>query len=314
MEYLSIFSLLFNLTLSSATPLIFAALGSMLNENSGVTNIGLEGLMTAGAWTGVVVALFTHNPWLAFLCAGLAALLFASLYALSVIYLHANQIISGIAVNFLAPGVVIFLNRLIFNGSVSSPALMLEYKMPRPFAQVFQNNPSGILSNFFNFYCVVYLAFVAVIVLWYLLYRTRLGLHIRAVGEHPHAADTMGINVYRLRFSCLLGSGFLVGLGGASITLAIVSGFRPSVISGQGFIALAAVILGQWNPLGVLSGCLLFGFFRALAVFLDGPSVNLQVSPHLWATLPYLCSLLVLIFAAKRGRGPASLGKPYIRS
>lgn len=314
MEYISAFSLLFNLTLSSAAPLIFAALGGMLNENSGVTNIGLEGLMTAGAWTGVVVALFTHNPWLAFICGGLAAMVFAALYALATVYLNADQIISGIAINFLAPGTVIFLNRLIFHGSVSTPALTLENKMPRPLAHLFHGNLSGILSNFFNFYMVVYLAFLAAIILWFILYHTRLGLRIRATGEHPEASDTVGINVYRMRFGCLLGSGFLAGLGGASLTLAIVSSFRPAIISGQGFIALAAVIFGQWNPLGVLLSCLLFGFFRALSVFLGGPSLNLDFSPHLLATLPYVLSLVVLVFVTKHSRGPASLGKPYMRT
>lgn len=314
MEYLSAFSLLFNLTLSSATPLIFTSLGGLLNENSGVTNIGLEGLMTAGAWTGVVVGLFTHNPWLAFFSAGTAGLVFAGLYALATVYLHADQIISGIAINFLAPGIVIFLNRLIFHGSVSTPALMLENKMPRPFVRFFEGNLSGMMSNFFNFYAVVYLAILAMIILWFILYHTRLGLRIRATGEHPQASDTVGINVYRMRCGCLLASGFLAGLGGASITLAIVSSFRPSIISGQGFIALAAVIFGQWNPVGVFFSCLLFGFFRALSVFLGGPSLNLHISPHLLATLPYVFSLIVLVFVTRHSRGPASLGKPYIRT
>ncbi|MGL4524099.1 MAG: ABC transporter permease [Spirochaetia bacterium] len=314
MSILAAISLLFSLTLSSATPLIFTALGGAINENSGVTNIGLEGLMTAGAWSGVVVALWTQNPWLAFLCAGLGAMIFAALYAFATVYLRADQIIAGIAINFLAPGTVIFLNRLIFDGSVSTPSIPLEHKMPRPLSQFFTNNATSVLSNFVNFYAVVYIAFLVTLIVWFILYHTRLGLHVRATGEHPEATQTVGIDVYRVRFFSLLFSGFLVGLGGASITLAVVSGFRPSVISGQGFIALAAIIFGQWHPIGILMSCLLFGFLSALSVFLGSAIFSLDISPHLLATLPYIASLFVLVFVTKKARGPASLGKPYVRS
>jgi ABC-type uncharacterized transport system permease subunit len=305
-------SLLFSFTLSAAAPFMFTAMGGILNERAGVVNIGLEGMMTAGAWTGAVVAYFTHQPWLAFMSAGLAGMLFALLHAIACIHFRANQVVSGIAINFLSPGIVIFINRLIFNGSVSTNNIPLEDKMPRPLQKIFVQG--SIWDNLVNFYSVVYLAFLVVFIVWYLLYHTRLGLRIRAVGENPEAADTLGINVYGLRYFSVLGSGLLSGFGGACLSLAVVSGFRPSIISGQGFIALAAVIFGKWHPLGAMWSCLLFGFANGLVVFLGGPSMNINISPHLLSMVPYLITLIALVTVVGYTSAPRALGQPYMKS
>lgn len=306
-------------TFMYSTPLIFTAIGGVFAENSGVVNIGLEGMMTIGAFAGAAIGFLTGNPWVAFLGAGVAGGLFGLLHAVASIKYNANQVVSGIAINFLAPGFAFFISGRIFNGATQTPSIPLESKLPRPFASFFkgvvESNPDNpmlrMADSVFNQYITVYIALAVVALAWFVLYRTKIGLRIRAVGEHPAAADTVGINVYMIRYACTTLSGVLAGLGGASLSLAIVSAFRPGLVSGHGFIALAAMIFGKWNPKGTMFACLLFGVTKGLQIFLGGSKLGLDISVDLLAMLPYVITLLVLVGFVGKSVGPAASGTPY---
>lgn len=296
-------------TLMYSTPLIYAALGGVITENSGVTNIGLEGMMTIGALIGATVGFYSGNPWLGFLAAGLAGGVLALFHAIASVTFEADQVVSGIAINFLGPGLALFLSRLFFEGATMTKAIPLDSKMPRPLHGIFPRN--SFLDLVFNQYATVYMAFLLVFVLWYLLYRTKLGLRIRAVGEHPRAADTLGVNIYRIRYLCVILSGVFAGFGGASMSLAIVSNFRPTLVSGHGFIALAAMIFGKWKPQGAMWACLLFGVSNGLVVYLGRADAPFQISVQILSMLPYVLTLIVLMGFVGRASAPAAVGVPY---
>lgn len=302
------FAFILATTLLYATPLIYTALGGVLSENSGVVNIGLEGMMVIGAFTAATVGYFAQDPWLGFLCGGLAGAVFGVLHAIACVTFAADQVVSGIAINFLGPGIALFLSRIFFDGATMTKSIALDYKMPRVFHDVFPEG-SFLYNVLDNQYATVYLAFLSVIFIWFLLYKTKPGLRIRAVGEHPAAADTLGINVYKIRYWCVIGSGFLAGLGGASMSIALVSNFRPTLVSGQGFIALAAVIFGKWKPQGALFACLLFGCAQGLTVFFGGMDIN--VPSQILNLLPYVLTLVVLVVFIGRSAAPAADGIPY---
>lgn len=301
--------LLINAMLIATPPLLYAALGSCFSERSGVVNIGIEGMMTIGAFTGSAVAYFTGNGWLGFFCGGLAGALFALLHAVACVSFGADQTISGTAINFLAPGLAIFLCKALFDNSADTPALDTASKLPKMFNGVFKAGSFGY--NVFATYSAAYLCFVLVAVVWFVFYKTRFGMRLRAVGEHPKACDTLGINVFRIRYICVVISGFLAGLGGAYVTLATVSQFRGSVIVGQGFIAIAAVIFGKFTPQGAMKACLLFGFCNGVKA-LAGASNS--ISPNLISMIPYIATILALVLFVGRARVPAANGKPYMKS
>lgn len=282
---------LFSTTLMYSTPLIFAALGGVMSEKSGVINIGLEGMMTLGAFVACLVALGTGSPWLGFLAGGAAGLFLAAFHAIASIRFEGNQVVSGVAINSLGLGLAIFLCRIFFEGASMTPPLDLEKKIP----------------IFMNQYATVYIAFLATLIIWFIFNKTTLGLRIISAGEHPKAAAAAGIKVSHYRYIGVLSSGFLAGLGGGSLSLAIVSNFRPTLISGQGFIALAAMIFGKWNPIGTLCACLFFGFSQALVVYIGGFE-HLKVSSQLLATLPYILTLIILVGFMKKTTAPAALG------
>lgn len=301
--------LIINATLIATPPLLFAALGSCFSENSGVVNIGIEGMMTIGAFIGAVVALFTGNPWIGFLCGGLAGAAFGLIHAIACVSFGADQTISGTAINFLAPGLAIFLCKAMFDNSSDTAPLDVTSKLPRMFENVF---PVGSFwNNVLNAYSAAYLSFVVVAVVWFIFYKTRFGMRLRAVGEHPKACDTLGINVFRIRYIAVITSGFLAGLGGAYVTLATVNQFRPNVIVGQGFIAIAAVIFGKFRPQGAMWACLLFGLCNGLKVLAGS---NNAVSPNLISMIPYVVTIVTLILFVGRARVPAANGKPYLKS
>ena len=314
--------IIINATLMYTPPLLFAALGSCFSEKSGVVNIGIEGMMTVGAFTGAAVGYYLGNPWVAFLCAGLAGAIFGLLHAFACVTCHSDQTISGTAINFLGSGIAVFVCRMLFEGNTETHPV--KQKLPRIFNGLFEslaaNHPDGIgklfmkngfMDNAFNTYASTYIAFLLVLVIWFVFFKTRFGLWLRAVGEHPKAADTLGINVYGVRYICVILSGFLAGLGGASITLATVSAFRPSVVIGQGFIAIAAVIFGKFTPQGAMWGCILFGFCNGLRVILGSNSV---IPVNLISMIPYVVTILTLVLFVGKSRVPAANGKPYYKS
>ena len=299
-------------TLIYMTPLLYASLGSCFSEVSGVINIGIEGMMTAGAFTGTVVAYFTGNPWIGFLCGGLAGAFFGMLHALATVSLGADQTIAGTAINMLGPGIVIMIAKVMFNSTDTIP-LEASMKIPRLFRGVFDTSTvfGRFMDNVFANYVSTYLVFIAVVIVWFVFYKTRFGLRLRACGEHPQACETLGINVIAMRFACVCISGFLAGLGGACVTMTISTQFRPISIVGQGFIAIAAVIFGKFRPQGALIGCLLFGFCSGLKVVLGGSS---GVNMHLISMIPYVVTVIVLVLFVGKSRVPAANGKPYIKA
>lgn len=298
-------------TLMYSAPLIFTALGGVVSENAGVVNIGLEGMMTLGAFTGAAVGYFANDAWAGFLAAGLAGGLLALLHAVACITFLADHIVSGIAMNFIGPGLALFLSRYFFDGATQTLSLSLDAKIPRPLNGVFEQN--GFLDMVFNQYATVYIALLMVALVWFILYRTRTGLRLRAVGEHPKAADTLGINVFNVKYAAVIASGVLAGFGGAALSVAIVSRFSATLVSGQGFIALAAMIFGKWRPGGTLAACLLFSSAQGLTVFLGRADLQrlLPIPSQLLATIPFLLTLAVLIGFVGKSRPPAADGLPY---
>ncbi|MDO4519468.1 MAG: ABC transporter permease [Eubacteriales bacterium] len=301
--------LLINATLIATPPLLLAALGSCFSERSGVVNIGIEGMMTIGAFTGAAVALATGNGWIGFLCGGLAGAVFGVIHAIACVSMHADQTIAGTAINFIGPGLAVFLCKAMYDNSSDTPALEASAKLPKMFNGVFKTGSFG--SNVLNVYSVAYLVFIFAVICWFVFYKTRLGAHLRAVGEHPEACESLGINVYRVRYICVIVSGFMAGLGGAFCTLATVNQFRPSVIVGQGFIAIAAVIFGKFSPGGAAAACLLFGFCNGVKTLASQGNV---VSPNLISMIPYIVTILALILFVGKAHAPAANGKPFYKS
>lgn len=299
-------------TLIFTPPLLYAALGSCFSEVSGVINIGIEGMMTVGAFTGTVVAYFTSSPLIGFICAGLAGMLFGALHAVATVRLGADQTIAGTAINMLGPGIVIMIARVLFDSTDTIP-LTADQKIPTLFKGLFDTSTvfGRFMDNVFATYASTYLVFILVLVVWFVFYKTRFGIRMRACGEHPLACETLGINVISMRFLCVSISGFLAGLGGACVTMATSNQFRPISIVGQGFIAIAAVIFGKFRPHGALLGCLLFGFCSGLKVVLGGSS---GVNMHLISMIPYVVTVIVLVLFVGKSRVPAANGKPYLKS
>ena len=301
-------ALIIGTTLMYSTPLIYTSLGGVLSENSGVINIGLEGMMIIGAFAGAAIGYFVGDPWIAFIGAGIVGGLFGLLHAFACVTFSANQVVSGIAINFLGAGIALFLSRMLFEGATMTKSIALDNKMPRPLNGVF---PDGSFLNiiFDNQYATVYLAMLMVLIIWFFMYKTKYGLRLRSVGEHPTAADTLGINVIKIRYFAVIMSGVFAGFGGAAMSLAIVSNFRPTLVSGHGFIALAAMIFGKWKPQGALLACLLFGGAQGLAVFLG--QFDFEISSQLISMLPYVITIVVLIGFVGKSAAPSADGIPY---
>lgn len=293
-----------SITLMYSAPLTLAAMGGVISERSGIVNIGIEGMMSIGALAGATVGYFSNNAWLGLLSAGLAGAILSLLHATASINFKADQTVSGIALNLIGPGLAMFLSRYFFKGATMS--LPVHTKLPKIINLKSLQNTA--LSNL-NVDVTVILAAVVVILTWFLLYKTKWGLRIRAMGEHPAAVDTLGVSVYKSRYLCVVLSGLLAGLGGGTITLAIISQFTPTAISGQGFIALAAVIFGKWRPFGAYLACLLFGFSQALVVMLGGG--NLNVPSTLLAMIPYVLTIIMLVLFVGRSSAPKASGVPY---
>ncbi len=297
--------LLLGIALMYSTPLAFGALGGVISERSGVTNIGIEGMMVMGAIAAATTSYFTGNPWIAFLAAGLCGAGMALTHAIASISFAADQTISGVAINLLAPGIAVFACKRFFEGAAMTPVVT---KLPKILPEDWM---AGTTLAHLNVNVTTVIALVLTVTAWFVLYKTKWGLRVRAVGEHPAAADTLGISVYKVRYVCVLLSGLLAGFGGASMTIAIISQFTPTAISGQGFIALAAVIFGKWTPFGTYGACLLFGATQALTIILGGGAFPIPSS--ILAMLPYAMTILVLILFVGKSVAPKADGIPYVK-
>ncbi|MCI8948254.1 MAG: ABC transporter permease [Lachnospiraceae bacterium] len=297
-------TLLLGVTLLYSTPMVFGALGGVLSERSGVVNIGIEGMMTFGAFAGAAAGYYSGNPWVGVLCAAAAGGILALLHAVAAISCQADQTISGVAINLLGPALAVFFCRQAFDGATMS--YPVENKLPK----MMGSGVEGMMANL-NVDVMVLVALLFAVAMWFVLYRTKWGLRVLAVGENPAAADTLGINVYKTRYACVILSGILAGIGGATVTLGIVAQFTQTSIAGQGFIALAAVIFGKWKPLGAYKACLIFGFSQALTVVLGGGA--LAVPTEILAMLPYVLTIIILILFIGKSVAPKADGVPYVK-
>lgn len=297
-------TLLLSVTLLYSTPMVFGALGGVLSERSGVVNIGIEGMMTFGAFAGAAAGYYSGSPWIGVLCAALAGGILALLHAVAAITCQADQTISGVAINLLGPALAVFFCRLAFDGATMS------YPVANKLPKIFGSGAEGIWANL-NVDIMVIVALLFAVAMWFVLYRTKWGMRILAVGENPAAADTLGINVYKTRYICVILSGILAGIGGATVTLGIVAQFTQTSVAGQGFIALAAVIFGKWKPLGAYRACLIFGFSQALTVVLGGGAV--AVPTEILAMLPYVLTIVILILFIGKSVAPKADGVPYVK-
>jgi general nucleoside transport system permease protein len=304
-------------TLEFAGLLVLPAIGGVISERSGVVNIAMEGMMLAGAFASVMITLAMHNlgltPFLCVLIGTLAAILagglMALIHALVSINFKANQIVSGIAINIIALGLTSYLVYVITPAGQGVPSLPGNLRLPTPNFGPLATIP-WIGPVLFQQNLVFYLAVLVLIGSQLLLFRTNLGLRIRAVGEHPQAADTAGINVRRLRYMCVLTSGLLSGLAGAYLALGVAGIFNPGMTNGRGYIALAAMIFGKYTPLGAALGCLIFAYGMGLGI----PLQDLSSSPNianLLNALPYILTLIALVGLVGRTTPPAADGVPY---
>ncbi len=298
----------FTSTISMATPILLAALGELLVEESGVINIGIEGAMLAGAFFALAAAYFTGSLGLGLLGGVAAGVAINAMLAVLAINLAANQVVAGTALDILALGLTGVFYRRFFG--ITGKAFMVRPfptlaippldRIPLVGPALFRQNPLG------------YLAFAMVPAIWYVVARTRYGLRLRAAGERPDAADTLGLGVYALRWHALLASGVMSGLAGAYLTLAYANTFVENISAGRGFVALAVVILGRRNPWGLAAASVLFGAAMALQFGLQ--ALGTAVPYQFFLALPYALTLAVLASVGGQAASPSALGEPYHRS
>lgn len=306
---------LIHTTLVFATAIIFASLGGVFSEKSGVTNLGLEGLMVFGAFAAGVGGYYAEQAGLGGTAAAWVGVLSAAVFGIAVSLIHAvasitfkaDQVISGIVINFLAAGSTLYMVKLLFEGDGDTGRIQgfneisIPYLADIPIAG----------KAFFQAYPTTYLAILLVIIGYFVLYKTPFGLRLRSVGEHPGAADTVGIKVNRLRYIGVMISGALAGIGGATITLTTTNMFSHNTVSGQGYIAIAAMIFGKWNPLGAFGAAVFFGFSQAIRNYVQLFAWSQSIPQEIIFMLPYLLTIIVLVAAVGRSRAPAALGQLY---
>lgn len=293
-------------SIRAGTPLLYATLGEILTERSGILNLGLEGIMITGAFTGFAVSLATGSPWLGVLCGGLAGMALALVHAFFSITLRANQSITGLMLVLLGLGITGFLGRnyigevAFYINPIRIPVLS---DIPYIGEILFSHDP------------LAYLAIILAALMWFILFRTRYGLEIIAAGEKPEAADSMGVNVDRVRYLSTLFGGFLVGIGGAYLSLAYAKLWTEGMTAGRGWICLALVIFSGWTPQRAILGAYLFGGLDVLSFKLQ--ATGIELSYHLMKMVPYVVTIIVLLFSVVRKRAafgaPAALGIPYVR-
>src|SRR6476620_4995662 len=287
-------------TIRTATPLIFAALGGLFSERSGVINIALEGLMLMGAFTAAVATYELHSPYLGLLCGMAAGGALAFVYAIACIRFEADQVVAGMAINFLMFGLPALVSGSVYDSTGSTPQIDKAIQLP------------SFFDNRINIATIIVLVLVPIV--YYILYKTPFGLRLRAVGENPAAADAAGVNVIRLRYTAVVISGLLAAAGGAYLSTGQSSLFTRSMTAGRGYIALAALILAKWKPVPVLFACLFFGFTEALSIQIQGvlkmPSGE-DIPVQFIQMIPYILTIIVLAGFIGLSRAPKALGIPY---
>lgn len=299
-----------------AAPLILGAIGALFSERSGVVNIGVEGIMVIGAFVGIVFNLFTADmlggftPWASLFAAMIAGAIFSLFLAIPAVSFRADQTVTGVALNMLGIAIALFLVKIIFDKGQTD---FITQRFPRFNIPFLEDIPIIGPMFFKSVYGTSILAIAVTIIAWFVIFKTPFGLRLRSVGEHPMAADTMGINVTKMRYIGVMISGALAGIGGAIYAQTITNDFGHATISGQGFMAIAALIFGKWHPIGAMGAALFFGLAQALSiagssipVVQDIPSVYLLI-------LPYVLTILALAGFIGKAVAPKASGIPYIK-
>jgi simple sugar transport system permease protein len=291
-------------TLRVATPLIFATLGELFCERAGILNLGIEGTMFFGAFSGFAAASLSGSLWVGVLTALVGGMLSGWLMSLFSVRLGVNQHVSGLGITLLMTALSLFGFRVIFGESRVLPSIT-------PFKQlsIFPNSP--VLGEIFSQYALTYIAIALIPIVWWVVYRTNFGLNLRSVGDNPEATDAAGINVYNLRTIALVIGGALMGVGGAFLSVAQLGSFTFGIVAGRGWVCIALIIFANWHPIKVLWGALLFGSVQALQSRLQLTGIKLPY--ELFLALPYIVTIIALTLAGRNASYPAALLKPYKR-
>lgn len=320
-EFLFLLVLTLDATVRVATPLVLAALAGLIVERSGVIDIGLEGKMLGAAFAAATVAAVTGSAWLGLLMAIVVSVLLALLHGFACITHKGNQIVSGVAINIMVSGLTALLGVAWFARGGQTPALTGDARFGAvnfPGAEALADVPviGGLYSELLSGHNVlVYVAFLTVPFVWWLVYRTRFGLRLRATGENPAAVDTAGISVERMRYLALICCGILCGIAGAYLSTGHGASFIRDMTAGKGYIALAAMIFGKWRPVPVLLACLLFGFLDAVAVRLQGVALPMvgEIPVQFVQALPYILTVVLLAGFIGKAIAPRASGIPYVK-
>ncbi|MEO1677725.1 MAG: ABC transporter permease [Pseudomonadota bacterium] len=307
-------------TLRLATPLLLACLAGLFSERAGIFDIGLEGKMLIAAFTSAAFAYVSGSVWVGLLAGIAGSLLLSAVHGLASITFRGNQLISGVAINFLAAGMTVVVAQSWFSQGGRTPSLIGGARfqpIELPFAQALADVPivGPVYSDLISGHSIlVYVALAAVPLTWWILFRTRFGLRLRAVGENPAAVDTAGVSVTGLRFAAVAICGLLCGLAGAYLATALQAGFVKDMTAGRGYIALAALIFAKWRPWHALGACLLFGLLQALAlryqsIDLGGITIPVQVMD----SLPYILTVIILAGFVGKAIPPRAGGEPYVK-
>lgn len=314
---MNLFAIIVPSMLVYAAPLIFTAIGGVFSERAGVVNVGLEGIMVMGAFSGIIFNIEMAEtfgkltPWLAVLVGGVVGLLYSILHAVATVNLRAEHVVSGTVLNLIAPSLTVFLCKVFYGKGQTDT---IQYSFGKFDFPILSDIP--VLGDIFFKHTSLpgYIAIAFSFLAWYIIYKTRFGLRLRSVGEHPQAADTLGINVYAMKYYGILISGLLGGMGGALYAQSVSINFSMATIAGPGFIALAAMIFGRWNPVGAMLASLFFGLSQSLSViggqiplFANVPMFVLQIAP-------YVMTLVVLAAFFGKAIGPKAGGVNYIKS
>ncbi|MBC07961.1 ABC transporter permease [Thalassospira sp.] len=321
MDTFQLIILLLDATLRTSTPLILAALAGMFSERSGTINLALEGMMLGGAFSAAAVAFYVGSPWVGLLAAIATTIALSLLHGFACITHKGNQVVSGMAINILMSGLTALVGIALFAQGGKTPALDKGSRFQPitfPGADAVKDVPvvGPIYSELLSGHNIlVYVAFIAAPAAWWVMYRTRFGLRLRAVGENPGAVDTAGIGVVAMRYRAVICSGVLVGMSGAYLSTAQGASFLQDMTAGKGYIALAAMVFGKWRPFPALAACLLFGFLDAAATRLQGvvlPGIG-EVPVQLVQALPYILTVILLAGFIGRAIPPKALGRAYVK-
>ena len=307
-------------TLRLATPLLFACLAGLVSERAGVFDIGLEGKLLIAAFFSAADAHYSGSAWVGLGVGVLASVAFALIHGLAAITFRGNQLISGVAINFLAAGMTVVVAQSWFRQGGRTPSLTGDARFQRldlPFAEALRDVPilGQVYGEILSGHSIlVYLGLLMVPAVWYMLYRTRFGLRLRAVGENPAAVDTAGVSVVRLRYGAVIIAGVLCGIGGAYLATSLSAGFVKDMSAGRGFIALAAMIFAKWRPWHALGAVFLFGMLEALANRFPSLDLGFVVLPgQFMAALPYILTVVILAGFVGRAVPPRAGGEPYVK-